>query len=331
MRNPRRIVLARRRLLASAAIAGAGPALAQPGWPGGRSVTMVVAFPPGGQADVSGRPFAAALERVLGSAVPVVNRPGASGGLGNAFVARAPGDGLTVLMALSSMLILPEADRIHGRPAQYEVEQLAPIARVTADPTVLVVPASSPWRTLGELVEDAKRRPGAISYSSAGNFSALHTPMAMFTAAAGIEMLHVPFQGGGPALTALLGGTVQALASGTGPVMQHIQGGRLRALATTGRERVAGLAEVPTMAEAGFPDVVYYIWAGLFVPAATPAPLREQIRAASARAAEDADARRALATAGSPIAYLDGAAFEAFIREDAARLIPAVRRIGRVE
>jgi tripartite-type tricarboxylate transporter receptor subunit TctC len=335
MRNPRRIMLVRRRLLAGVAVVGgvaSGGLQAQaPAWPGGRSVTMVVGFPPGGQADVSGRPFAAALERVIGAPVPVVNRPGASGGLGNAFVARAPGDGLTVLMALSSMLILPEADRIHGRVAQYEIEQLAPIARVTADPTVLVVPAASPWRNLGELAEDAKRRPGAISYSSAGNFSALHTPMAMFTAAAGIDMLHVPFQGGGPALTALLGGTVQALASGTGPVMQHIQAGRLRALATTGATRVPGLPDVPTMAEAGYPDVLYLIWAGLFVPASTPAALREQIRAAAARAAEDVDAQRALNTAGSPLAYLDGPAFEAFIREDAARLIPAVRRIGRVE
>ena len=334
MRNPRRITLVRRRLLAGAAVVGglASGALAQPtAWPGGRSVTMVVDFPPGGQADVSGRPFAAALERVIGAPVPVVNRPGASGGLGNAFVARAPGDGLTVLMALSSMLILPEADRIHGRIAQYEVEQLAPIARVTADPTVLVVPAAAPWRNLAELVEDAKRRPGAISYSSAGNFSALHTPMAMFTGAAGIDMLHVPFQGGGPALTALLGGTVQALASGTGPVMQHIQGGRLRALATTGAARVPGLPDVPTMAEAGYPDVFYLIWAGLFVPASTPAALREQIRLAAARAAGDADAQRALATAGSPLAYLDGAAFEAFVRDDASRLIAAVRRIGRVE
>jgi hypothetical protein len=179
-------MLVRRRLLAGVAVAGgvaSGGLQAQmPFWPGGRSVTMVVGFPPGGQADVSGRPFAAALERVIGAPVPVVNRPGASGGLGNAFVARAPGDGLTVLMALSSMLTLPEADRIHGRVAQYEIDQLAPIARVTADPTVLVVPAASPWRNLGELVADAKRRPGAISYSSAGNFSALHTPMAMFTA-----------------------------------------------------------------------------------------------------------------------------------------------------
>jgi tripartite-type tricarboxylate transporter receptor subunit TctC len=334
MRNPRRITLVRRRLLAGAAVAGgaaSGALRAQTPWPGGRSVTMVVAFPPGGQADVSGRPTAAALERLLGVAVPVVNRPGASGALGNAFVARAPADGLTLLMALSSMLILPEADRLHGRAPQYEVEQLAPIARITSDPTVLVVPAASPWQSLAELVADAKRRPGAISYSSSGNFSALHTPMAMFTAAAGIDMLHVPFQGGGPALTALLGGTVQALASGTGPVMQHIQGGRLRALATTGTARVPGLPDVPTMAEAGFPDVVYYIWAGVFVPAATPEATRELIRAALARAAADTDAQRALATAGSPIAYLDGAAFEAFVREDAARLIPAVRRIGRVE
>lgn len=307
------------------------PALAQPAWPGGRGVTMVVAFPPGGQADVSGRPIAAAMERVLNVAVPVVNRAGASGSLGNAFVARAPADGLTILMALSSILILPEADRLHGRTPLYEVEQLTPIARVTSDPTVLVVPASAPWRNVAELAEDAKRRPGAISYSSAGNFSSLHTATAMFTAAAGIDMLHVPFQGGGPALTALLGGTVQALNSGTGPVLQHILSGRLRALATTGTTRVPSLPEVPTFIEAGYPDVIYYIWAGVFVPAGVPAAMREQIRATVARAAQDADASRALETAGSPIAYLDGAAFEQFLREDSTRLLPAVRRIGRVE
>lgn len=330
MRKPRTLTLARRRLLAGASLASL-PTLAQPAWPGGRSVTMVVAFPPGGQADVSGRPIAAALERVLGVAVPVVNRPGASGAVGNAFVARAAPDGLTLLMALSSVLILPEADRMNGRVAQYEVEQLTPIARVTADPTVLVVRADAPWRNIAELVADAKARPGQISYSTAGNFSALHTPMAMFTQASGIDLLHVPFQGGGPALTALLSGTVQASGTGTGPVMQHIQSGRLRALATMGNQRVATLPDVPTMAEAGYPDVVYYIWAGVFVPAATPAPVREAIRAALAQAAADTDAARALNNAGSPVQYLDGPAFEAFVREDAARLIPAVRRIGRVE
>ncbi len=330
MRNRTSLRLARRRLLAGAALS---PALAwaQPSWPGGRAVSMVVAFPPGGQADVSARPTAAAMERALGVAVPVVNRPGASGALGNAFVARAPGDGHTLLMALSSMLILPEADRIHGRQPQYEVEQLAPIARITSDPTVLVVGADAPWRTLEDFIADARRRPGAISYSSAGNFSALHTPMAMFAASAGLDMLHVPFQGGGPALTALLAGQVNALASGTGPVMQHIQSGRLRALASWAAARQPGLSDVPVFAERGLPDVQYTIWAGVFAPATTPEPLRELVRAAVARAAQDADAARALATAGSPIAYLDGSAFARFVAEDHARLVAVARRIGRVE
>ncbi|MCS6892000.1 MAG: tripartite tricarboxylate transporter substrate binding protein [Rhodovarius sp.] len=333
MRNRQTLRLARRRLLAGAAAspALAGLGWAQPAWPGGRAVTMVVAFPPGGQADVSARPIAAAMERVLGVPVPVVNRPGAAGALGNAFVARAPGDGHTLLMALSSMLILPEADRIHNRPPQYEVEQLAPIARITNDPTILVVSGDSPWRSLEDFVADARRRPGAISYASSGNFGALHVPMVLFSAAAGIDLLHVPFQGGGPALTALLSGTVQALASGTGPVMQHLQSGRLRALASWAPTRQPHLPDLPTFIELGYRDVQYAIWAGIFAPASTPAPLREQIRAAVARAAQDPDAQRALATAGSPLAYLDGEAFARFVAEDHARLVAVARRIGRVE
>jgi tripartite-type tricarboxylate transporter receptor subunit TctC len=330
MRNRHTLRLARRRLLASAALS---PALAwaQPAWPGGRAVTMVVAFPPGGQADVSARPTAAAMERALGVAVPVVNRAGAAGALGNAFVARAPGDGHTLLMALSSVLILPEADRIHARPPQYEVEQLTPIARITNDPTVLVVSGDAPWRSLEDFIADARRRPGAISYSSSGHFGALHVPMVMLSAAAGIELLHVPFQGGGPALTALLSGTVQALASGTGPVMQHIQSGRLRALASSAPTRQPNLPDLPTFVERGLTGVEYAIWAGVFAPASTPAPLREQIRQAVARAAQDADTGRALNTAGSPLSYMDGEAFARFVAEDQARLVAVARRIGRVE
>lgn len=320
----------RRPLLAATAV----PAMAraQPAsWPQGRAVSMVVAFPPGGQADVSARPTAAAMERILGSAVPVVNRAGASGALGNAYVARAAPDGSTLLMALSSVLILPEAERVNGRQPQYEVEQLAPIARITADPTVLVVRADAPWRDIDAFIADARSRAGAISYSSSGNYSALHTPMAMFANAVGIDMLHVPFQGGAPALTALLSGTVQALASGTGPIMQHIRGGRLRALASWAAERLPGLPDVPTFREKGLEGVQYTIWAGVFAPAATPAPVREEIRRCLAQAARDPEANRALEAAGSPMAYLDGDAFRGFVAEDHARLVQVVRRIGRVE
>lgn len=306
------------------------PAAAQDGFPT-RAVTMVVAFPPGGQADIVARPVAAALERIWRQPVPVVNRGGAGGAIGNAFVARAAPDGYTLLMALSSLAVLPVADELFGRPPAYTVDQFAPIALITADPTVLVVRADSPWRTLEEFIADARARPGAIAYSSAGNYSTLHVAMAMFTTAAELNLLHVPFGGGGPALTALLGGQVQALSSGPGPVLPHVREGRLRALACWGARRIPGFEEVPTFLERGFRDVEFYIWAGVFAPAATPAPVRERIRAALAEAMATEELRRALAAAGSPPDYRDGEAFRAFFQADSARLVAAVRRIGRVE
>ena len=317
----------RRALLAGLA---ATPAFAQGSFPE-RAVSLVVAFPPGGQADVVARPVAAGLERLWKQPVPVVNRAGASGEVGNASVARAAADGHTLLMALSSLAVLPEAARLFGRAPAYELDQLAPIALFTADPTFLVVPANAPWQTLEEFIADAKRRPGAISYSSSGNYSALHVPMAMLSAAAGISLLHVPFQGGGPALTALLAGQVQALSSGPGPVTQHVREGRLRVLAGWGAERFAGFPQAPTLREKGFASVEYYIWCGVFAPAATPAPVKEALRAGMAAMARDPEVQRALAAGGNTLDYRDGAAFERFYQNDAARLREAVRLIGRVE
>jgi tripartite-type tricarboxylate transporter receptor subunit TctC len=228
--------------------------------------------------------------------------------------------------------MLPESERIMGRTPAYTVDQLAPIARINADPTVLLVPASSPWRTVEEFVADAKKRPGAITYGSAGNYSTLHVAMAMFTGAADLDLLHVPFQGGGPALTALLAGQIDALSSGPGPAVPHVKEGRLRALASWGSERLQGFEDVPTFMELGYKDVEFYIWAGVFLPAATPAPVQERMRQALRQVCEKDEAlKRAMEAAGSPIAYQDGAEFERFFREDSARLVRAVQRIGKVE
>lgn len=295
------------------------------------AVSMVVAFPPGGQADVVARPVAAALERHWKQPVPVVNRAGAAGEIGNAAVARAAPDGYTILMALSSLAILPEAARLFGRQPAYELDQLAPIALFTADPTLLVVQGSAPWKTLEDFIADAKARPGAISYSSSGNYSALHVPMAMLTTAADIELLHVPFQGGAPALTALLSGQVQALATGPGPAASHIREGRLRALACWGAKRLPDFPEVPTLIEKGFPEAEFYIWAGVFAPSGTPPAIREKLRQGMAAVAANPELGRALAASGNTLDYRDGEAFERFFREDSARLQRAVQRIGKVE
>ncbi|WP_426957170.1 tripartite tricarboxylate transporter substrate binding protein [Muricoccus radiodurans] len=296
-----------------------------------RPVTMVVAFPPGGQADVVGRPVAATLEKIWRVPVPIQNRGGAAGEIGNAHVARSAPDGYTLLMALSSMPLLPEAARINNRTPAYETSQLLPITLFSADPTVLVVPASSPIRSIEEFIADARRRPTGVSYSSAGTYSALHMPMAMLALAAGLDLLHVPFQGGGPALTALLAGQVNCLASGPGPIAQHVRSGALRPLATWGRSRLVGFEDVPTLIEKGYHEAEYYIWTGLFAPAYTPSTVQDRIRAACREVVEDADFRRVMITGGNTLDHRDGEAFQRFYEEDAARLVRAVQRLGRLE
>ena len=319
----------RRTLLAAAALAPAA-ARAQSDFPT-RPITMVVPFPPGGQADLAARPTAAAMERVLRQPVVVQNRAGAAGAIGNAFVARAAPDGYTILMALSSLAVIPEAERLFNRAPPYTVDQFAPVALVNADPTMLAVPANAPWRTLEEFIVAARANPGDIPYGSSGTYGTLHVAMEMFAAAASIRLLHVPFQGAGPAITALLGGQIQALASAPGTLSGHVRDGRLRVLACWGRDRVATFPDVPTFIERGFREVEFYIWAGLFAPAATPAPVLARLRDAVRQAVQDPDLVRAFTAAGAPVDYRDAPDFARFFAEDSARLVEAVNRIGRVE
>jgi tripartite-type tricarboxylate transporter receptor subunit TctC len=306
-------------------------AMSQQIWPT-RNVTMIVPFPAGGQADLAARPVALALERILGRPFVVDNRAGGAGGsIGNAAAARAEPDGYTLLMTLSSLAVLPEADRLFDRPVAYEVSQFAPVARVLADPTLLAVPASAPWKTLQEFVDDAKKRPGQIPYGSSGPYGTLHVAMEMFAASAGIKLLHVPFRGAGPALTALLSGTVQAMASAPGTLKQQVDEGKMRVLANWGAERVKSFPDLPTFKEFGYKDVEFYIWAGLFAQAALPAPIMKQLRESMAQAVNAPEVIKTFETAGSPVAYQDAPEFSKFVVEDSARLVAAVKKIGKVE
>jgi tripartite-type tricarboxylate transporter receptor subunit TctC len=306
-------------------------ALAQSVYPS-RNITMIVPFPAGGQADLAARPVAAVLERILGKPVIVDNRAGGGGGsVGNAQAARAEPDGYTLLMTLSSLAVLPEADRLFDRPVAYEVAQFAPIARVLADPTLLAVPASSPWKTLADFIDDAKARPGEIPYGSSGPYGTLHVAMEMFAASAGIKLLHVPFRGGGPALTALLGDTVQAMAAAPGTVKPQLDDGRLRVLANWGADRIPSFPDTPTFIELGYKDVEMYIWAGLFAQRALPPLIMTRLREAMAQAARGPEVVKTFEAAGSVVAYLDAPDFTKFVATDSARLIAAVKRIGRVE
>ena len=306
-------------------------AVGQPSWPT-RNLMMVVPFPPGGQADFAARPMAAALEKILGQPVVVENRAGGAGGsIGNAIVARAAPDGYTLLMALSSLAVLPEADRLFGREPAYEVSQLFPLARVLADPTLFAVPASAPWQSIHDFVEDAKKRPGQIPYGSSGPYGTLHVAMEMFASSANIKLLHVPFRGAGPALAGLLSATVEALASAPSVVKPQVDAGKLRVLANWGAKRIDSFPKVPTFKELGYADVEFYIWAGIFTPKGVPEPVIARLREAVREAIKSPDVVSVFDAAGSPAAYQDAPEFADFVKVDSARLIVAVKKMGKLE
>ncbi|MCA0301488.1 MAG: tripartite tricarboxylate transporter substrate binding protein [Proteobacteria bacterium] len=318
----------RRTLVAASLLLPALPAAAQEAWPS-KPVQLFVPFPPGGVADITARPLAHVMGRLARQSVVVVNKPGAGGAVGTAQAARATPDGYTLLVALSSISVLPVADRLQGRPPAYELDQLAPVALLSADPTVLVVRADGPYRTLADLVAAARARPGTINYGSSGVYGTLHVAMEIFAGAADIKLFHVPYQGGGPAVAALLGGQVDALASGPAAAIGQIKAGKMRALAVWGDKRLASLPDVPSMKELGY-DATFSIWSGVFAPAGTPPAVLQAIRDAVRRTVEDPEFRDAMAKVETPIAYLDAPAFAEFVAADARRLTVAVERIGKV-
>ena len=296
----------------------------------GRPITLIVPFPPGGVADNVARPVALALGKQLGQAVIIENKQGAGGGIGMAQVAKAKGDGYTLLLALSSISIIPEADKVLGRAPLFTLDQLTPIARFTADPVVLAVRAESPWKTYADFIAYAKANPKKINYGSSGNYGTMHVPMEMLGSVSGASFTHVPFTGAAPAVTALLGGSLDAVASGPSTVVQHVKAGKLRVLANWGPERHPALPDVPTLRELGV-TVEFAQWAGLFAPTGTPEPIISALRKASRDMQDDPAFKQTFVTLQTPLAYLDAPAFRAYWDIDAKKMADVVQRIGKVE
>jgi len=302
---------------------------AQAAWPA-KPITMIVPFPPGGLADLVARPVAEAMSRDLGQPVVIENKAGAGGGIGMAYTAKAKPDGYTVVMALSSLTVIPEADTLLGRPAMFALADLRPIARYTADPTVLAVRADAPWKTVQQFVDDAKKRPGAINYGSSGNYGTMHVPMEILAQNAGIKLTHIPFTGAGPAVVALLGGQIDAVSSGPATVLQQVKAGKLRVLGHWGNDVLPSMPDVPSLKSTGF-NAEYAQWSGLFIPAGVPEPIAQRLRASAKAAAQDAKVKEVILGAGSPVLYQDSPEFEKYVQADAKRMADVVKRIGKVE
>jgi tripartite-type tricarboxylate transporter receptor subunit TctC len=303
------------------------PALAE--WPS-KPITLIAPFPPGGVSDTVARPLAQALARELGQAVVVENKVGAGGALGIGLAARAPADGYTLLMGLPSMSILPEADAQHERKPGFTAAQFKPIARITADPTILVVRADAPWQTLADLVADARKHPRAYNYGSSGHYSTMHVPMEMLKHAANFDITHIPYSGAGPAVLALLAGQIDAVATGPSTVMQHIQAGKLRALAHWGDKPLAALPGLPSLKQSGY-AVSFVQWSALFVPAGVAPEIVQLLREATRKAAADPQLMQTISRAGSPVEYLDAAEFQRYWDADSRQLTAQMRRMGKLQ
>jgi tripartite-type tricarboxylate transporter receptor subunit TctC len=313
---------------ATAAALSAGSAQAQDAYPS-RPITLINPFPPGGAADVVGRPFAAVLEPIIKQPVVIETKAGAAGAVGAQFAASAKPDGYTLLVHIVSISGFAEMDKLFGRQPKFTRADFIPIARFTEGPMVIVVNDQTPYKTLKDLVDDAKQRPDGIIFSSSGLYGALHLPTALFMKSAGIQMRHLPTNGGGPALTAILGNNAQVLVTSVAAANAQIKAGKLRALACFSEKRAASLPDVPTMKESGY-DVLFSLWVGLFAPKGTPDAIVDKLREESKKAAATDQFKKAIDNLGDVVAYLDKPEFAKFWDEDAKRVEAAVQAIGKV-
>jgi tripartite-type tricarboxylate transporter receptor subunit TctC len=316
----RRLVLAG---LAAAATAGIGGiARAQSTFPS-KTVMMVVPAATGGTTDLAARMLSQPLGVALGQSVIVDNKGGANGALGAVAVKRAEGDGHTLLMQYSGYHVITPV--VSKAPLGWEMKDLQPVANVLSAPQVIVVRAGLPVKTLAELVAYAKANPGKLNYASSGNGSLQHVTGAMLEQQAGIDMVHVPYKGTGPALQDLLGGQVDLTFGTPPPFVPHIQSGKLRAIAVTSKKRLPSMPEVPTTAEAGMPKLDPTSWFGVFAPASTPKPVVDRLAAEISKVVSAPAFRQKAQELGAEADYLSPQQFAAAVKEEQARWAAVVK------
>ena len=303
-------------LTAGLAAAWAPGGAAQEAYPS-RPLTLVVGFPPGGGVDMVARQLAPELEKRLGQRIIVENRPGAAATNAMIHVARAAPDGYTLLMGNVGMFA--------AKPALYPklpfdtAKDFLPVARVVVTPLVAVVPTAVPATTLVEFVKLTKERDANFNFGSGGTGDVNHLAGELFKLQSGARMQHVPYKGSAPAHVDLAGGRIQLMIDGENIVQANLRDGRTRALAITGEKRSSALPDVPTVAQAGFPDLVVYGWQGVMVPAGTPAAVIERLASAIGETLSDPGLSERLSKQGTSPAYLDTAAFKAYIDSEARR------------
>lgn len=289
-------------------------------WPT-KPISLVVTYPAGGGADTMARLIAPKLGEALGQPVIIENKPGASGQIGASAVAKAAPDGYTLMLDASSFAVNPA---LFAKLPYDSDKAFKPIGVIALFPNVLLINPGVAATTVKELVMLAKAKKNAISYASSGNGSAQHLAGAMFESAAGVDMLHVPYKGGAPALNDVMGGQVPVFFGNLASTLQHVQAGRLKPLAVTSAKRSAILPNVPTMAEAGVAGYEVYEWNVLFAPAGTPEVVVSKLAAALQKTLDSPDVKARIAQLGGEIQTAKPDAAQQFVRQQTtlwARLV----------
>ena len=306
----------------------AKPVFAQEAYPS-HAITIINAFPPGGINDLVTRPLASVMEPILKQPVIVETKAGAAGQIGAQVAASAKPDGYTLLSHNTGISGYAEVDKLFGRPAKTTRADFIPLARLIADPVLLLVNDQQPYKTLQEFIDAAKANPGKLVFSSGGLYGASHLPLAYLEKATGpLKLPHLPTSGGGPAITAILGNNAQVTTQSVSATLPHVKAGKLRPLAVFSATRSKLLPDVPTLKELGY-DVEYYLWVGIFAPKGTPPAIVTTLRSAIGKAVQSDQFKATLANVGQELDYLDGPDFQKFWDIDGKRSDEAVISIGR--
>ena len=306
------------------------PALspAQENYPS-HAITFINPFPPGGAADVVGRPFAAVLEPIIKQPAVIDTKAGAAGAVGAQVAAHAKPDGYTLLLHIVSISGFTEVDKLFGRQPKFTRADFIPIARFIADPCVLIVNDQTPYKTLKDFTGDAAKRPNEIIYSSSGLYGASHIPTALLAKVAGnVQMRHLPTNGGGPAVTAVLGGNASFFMSPTSIGLPHLKAGKVRPLAVSSAVRAKSLPDVPTIASAGFPGFEAKEWYGLVAPAGTPMPIVARLNREIVRIMRLPEINARMVEQGAEIVADSPEQFGGFIKTELAKWTKIVRETG---
>jgi len=277
-----------------------------------KPIRIVVTYPPGGGADLMARLVAPKMSDALGQPVVVENKPGASGQIGASEVARSAPDGYTLMLDASSYSVNPS---LYAKLPYEPTKAFTPIAVLALFPNVLVVTPGFPAKDVKALIAEAKAKPNTLAFASSGNGSAQHLSGELFRQKTGVEITHVPYKGGGPAMNDVMGGQVPMFFANMASSLAQIKAGKLRPLAITGAKRSPALPDVPTMAEAGVPGYEVYEWNAIFAPAGTPAPVLAKLADAIQKAVQSPEFRERVASLGGELTGYGPQEADRFVKE----------------